>query len=65
MNGYRFDIVIETDIEMSDDLMVELSLEMRDAFLSLLKSRRISGKIRGDMDVSRCKVDGYIDGGHT
>jgi len=51
--AYRFDMVINTDIEMSDDLLCELCLEMRAAFLSLLKAKRIGGRLDGDIDISK------------
>jgi hypothetical protein len=53
MNAYRFDMVIETDIEMSDDLLTEVCLEMREAFLSLLRAKRINGTLNGDVEVSK------------
>lgn len=56
MNGYRFDVVIETDAEMSDDLLCELSLEMRATFLSFLKAKRVKyTQMVGDIDVSKAK----------
>jgi hypothetical protein len=57
MNGYRFDMVIETEAELSDELLVEVSIELRDAFMSFLKSKRIGSAINGDIDVSKCKCD--------
>ena len=50
---YKFNIQVSTDTEMSDELLIELSIEMRAAFLSLLKSRRISGHMEGTIDVRR------------
>ena len=50
---YKFNIEVSTDAELSDELLIELSIEMRAAFLSLLKSKRISGKMEGTIDVRR------------
>ena len=66
-NAYRFDIIVTTDIEMNDKLLVELSIEMRDAFISVLKAKRIGGKLNGDCSVTKCEgvCDKWTVGGHT
>ena len=59
---YKFNIQVSTDIEMSDELLVELSIEMRAAFLSLLKSKRISGTMEGTIDVRRATTNQTFTG---
>lgn len=58
MNAYRFDIVTETDAELSDEVLGELCLELRAAYISFLKAKRIKyTTMEGDIDVCKARTE--------
>lgn len=50
--GYKLNLVIGSNVEIPDEVLMEMGVEIHQSVISFLKAKRIPAKLVGEFDIT-------------